>query len=223
MVSTFRTSFPQIPDHHPRLIHPDWPAHSFHHVTKPSKITPCHPHIAYWPLPTNCQHNFFLHLYNSWPTTRRQYDRHDILSWSWLQFENLLWPAVLPSGLLCTPQQTSPLLSINKSFHSRPQNLFSNASNTMSDRRGALILLGKVHRKYGNSRRGFEILQNGLPSNFHSASPTSFIYQPLSHYSRHPKTRPLHEGRVRRNPDNLSRKNVHWPTREGNCPLQHRF
>ena len=66
----------------------------------------------------------------------------------------------------------------------------------MSDRRGALILLGKVHRKYGNSRRGFEILQNGLPSNFHSASPTSFIYQPLSHYSRHPKTRPLHEGRV---------------------------
>ena len=58
MVSTFRTSFPQIPDHHPRLIHPDWPAHSFHHVTKPSKNTPCHPHIAYWPLPTNCQHNF---------------------------------------------------------------------------------------------------------------------------------------------------------------------
>ena len=104
MISTFRTSFPQIPDHHPRLIHPDWPAHSFHHVTKPSKNTPCHPHIAYWPLPTNCQHNFFLHLYNSWPTTRRQYDRHDIISWSWLQFENLLWPAVLPSGLLCTPQ-----------------------------------------------------------------------------------------------------------------------
>jgi len=55
------------------------------------------------------------------------------------------------------------------------------------------MLLGKVHHKYGNSRRGFEILQNGLPSNFHSASPTSFIYQPLSHYSRHPKTRPLHE------------------------------
>ena len=58
MVSTFRTSFPQIPDHHPRLIHPDWPAHSFHHVTKPSKNTPCHPHIAFWPLPTNCQHYF---------------------------------------------------------------------------------------------------------------------------------------------------------------------
>ena len=58
------------------------------------------------------------------------------------------------------------------------------------------MLLGKVHHKYGNSRRGFEILQNGLPSNFHSASPTSFIYQPLSHYSRHPKPRPLHEGRV---------------------------
>ena len=116
MVSTFRTSFPQILDHHPRLIHPDWPAHSFRHVTKPSKNTPCHPHIAYRPLPTNCQHNFSLHLYMSRPTTRRQYDRHDILSWSWLQFENLLWPAVLPSGLLCTPQQTSPFLPINKSL-----------------------------------------------------------------------------------------------------------
>ena len=114
------------------------------------------------------------------------------------------WPVVY------TPTNI-PVSTNQQKFDSRPPNLFLNASNTMSDRRGALILLGKVHHKYGNSRRGFEILQNGLPSNFHSASPTSFIYQPLSHYSRHPKTRPLHEGRVRRHPDNISRKKVHWP------------
>ena len=109
----------------------------------------------------------------------------------------------------CTLHQTSPLVLTDTNCQNSgwQYSHCSSSANKMSDLRGAVTLLWKVRPIHRKPTQTSVILKHGPNPNIHTAqlanfpisfihngSPNSFIYQPLSHYSRLANEKSPHKG-----------------------------